>query len=40
MWSASSNADPRVLTDSAQDIIKTMVEHYGENYVSQGRTSP
>lgn len=38
VWSASSNTAPDALNDSAQDIIKTMVQHYGQNYVAQGQT--
>jgi hypothetical protein len=40
VWSASSNSDPRVLGDSAADIISTVLRHYGQNYVYQGYTSP
>ena len=40
VWSASSNSSPNVLKGSAQDIIKTLVQHYGQNYVNQGYASP
>ena len=36
MWSASSNSNPTVLNDRAQDIIKIMLQHYGQNFVGGG----
>ena len=36
VWSASSNSNPNVLNDRAQDIIKIVVQHYGQSYVGGG----
>ncbi len=36
VWSASSNSNPNALNDRAQDIIKIMVQHYGQNFVGGG----
>ena len=36
VWSASSNSNPNALNDRAQDIIKIMLQHYGQNFVGGG----